>query len=249
METRNETDRGASYNGAVPPPVEKASIAEDYIDIFHAPSQVFARRSASGFGLHLLLVSLVSAALAFANRGYMRQVFAAEGDRTVAKMTAANPQMTAEMAERTRSMSEASGMFFGYIGTPIMLLVMALFVWALARWVAGARISYGQSALITTLAWIPRLVGTFLTTIQVALMDTSGESSMFGLSASPARFMDPETTNPKLYGIAGSFDVFAIWFTILIGIGIAVIGRVPRSKGYIAAGAFFVLGLIPMLFR
>ena len=249
METRNQTERGASYNDAVTPPVEKASVFEDYIDIFHAPSQVFARRAASGFGLHLLLVSLVSAALAFANRGYMRQVFAAEGDRTVAKMTAANPQISPEVVERTRAMSESSGLFFGYVGTPLIILLMALFVWALARWVAGARISYGQAALITTLAWIPRLVGSFITTIQVAVMDTSNETSMFGLSASPARFMDSETTNPKLYGIAGSFDVFAIWFTILIAIGIAVIGRVPRSKGYIAASVFFVLGLIPMLFR
>ena len=70
METRNDTTRGASYDGVVTPPVEKASVFEDYIDIFHAPSQVFARRAASGFGLHLLLVSLISAALAFANRGF-----------------------------------------------------------------------------------------------------------------------------------------------------------------------------------
>ena len=250
METRNDTDRGVTYDPSAPPPAdEKASIFEDYIDIFHAPSQVFARRANSGFGLHLLLVSLISAAFAFANRGYMTQMFAAEADRQAARMMAENPQITPEMMERGRGMQEAIGMFFGYVGTPVIILVMALFVWMLARWVAGARISYGQAALITTLAWIPRLVGMFITTVQVAVMDTSSETSMFGLSASPARFMDPDATNPKLYGLAGSFEVFGIWFTILVGIGIAVVGRVPRAKGYIAAAILFLIGLLPMLMR
>ena len=250
METRNDSDRGARYDAAAPQPADaKASIFEDFIDIFHQPSQVFARRANSGFGLHLLLVSIIAAAFAFANRGYMTQLFAAEADRAGARMMAENPQITPEMLERGRGMQEGIGMFFGYAGTPVMIMVIALFAWLVARWVAGARISYGQAALITTLAWIPRLVGMFLTTVQVAVMDTSNQTSMFGLSASPARFMDPDATNPKLYGLAGSFDLFSIWSTILIAIGIAVIGRVPRAKGYIAAAVLFVLGTIPLLMR
>jgi Yip1 domain len=248
METRNDAAPGMSYD-APAPPVEKASIFEDFIDIFYASSQVFARRANSGFGLHLLLVSLVSAALAFANRGYMTQVMGAEADRAAAKMMAENPQLTPEAMATGRAMQESIGMFFGYIGTPVIIMVMAIFVWLLARFVAGARISYGQAALITTLAWIPRLVGMFLTTIQVAVMDTSNETSMFGLSASPARFMDPEATNAKLYGLAGSFELFSIWSMILVAIGIAVIGRVPRAKGYIAAAILFLLGTIPLLMR
>jgi hypothetical protein len=71
METRNDADRAVRYDGSAPPPADaKASVFEDFIDIFHAPSQVFARRANSGFGVQLLIISLVAAALAFANRGY-----------------------------------------------------------------------------------------------------------------------------------------------------------------------------------
>jgi hypothetical protein len=56
--------------------------------------------------------------------------------------------------------------------------------------------------------------------------------------------MDPDTTNGKVFGLMGSLDLFAIWMTVLIGIGIAVVGKVPRNKGYLAAVIVFVLGTL-----
>lgn len=245
METRNDTDRGARYDASAPQPADaKASIFEDFIDIFHSPSQVFARRANSGFGVHLLIISLVAAAFAFASRGYMSQVFSATIDRGNARMLEQRPEMTAEMLEKGRGFQEAIFNFFAYAGTPVLILVSAIFVMLAARWLAGARISYGQAATITTLAWIPRLLGIFVATIQIALMDTSTANSMYALSASPARFMDPDASNPKLYALAGSLELFSIWSLILIGIGIAVVGKVPRSKGFVAAAVVFVLGAL-----
>ena len=82
METRNAStpapmtpDSGASPGQA---PVEKASLLEDYIDILYAPAKVFARRAQSGFGLHLLIISVVAALLMFANRGVFTQIFDAQ---------------------------------------------------------------------------------------------------------------------------------------------------------------------------
>jgi hypothetical protein len=159
-------------------------------------------------------------------------------------MLARRPEMTADMLERGRGFQEAIFSFFAYAGTPLLVLVTAIFVLLAARWLAGARISYGQAATITTLAWIPRLLGIVVATIQVALTDTSNANSMFSLSASPARFMDADSTNPKLYALAGNFDLFSIWSLILVGIGIAVVGKVSRGKGYIAAAVVFVLGTL-----
>ena len=60
--------------------------------------------------------------------------------------------------------------------------------------------------------------------------------------------MDPDSSSKALVALAGRFDLFTIWLTILAGIGIAVIGKVPRSKGYIAAAILFLLGsLFPLI--
>ena len=63
-------------------------------------------------------------------------------------------------------------------------------------------------------------------------------------------------TIPIFYPIVMGLDFFglpvsdkSIWFWILVGIGLAVVGKVPRSKGYIVAAILFVIGLAPALFR
>jgi hypothetical protein len=248
METRNANDRGAGYDPATQqtPPTEKASIVEDFIDIFHAPSSVFARRATSGYGLHLLLVTVITALFTFANRGVIRQIMDAQFTKRSAEAIARNPRITQEMIDSQRPMQEAIGMFFIYAGTPLFILIFAIFIWLFAK-IVSAKLSYKQAAMISTLAFIPRLIGSLVTTVQVALMDTSTVNNMFALSASPARFMDPETTSPKMLGLAGAFDVFSIWSMILIGIGIAVMGRVERGKGLLVAGILFVLGALPGL--
>ena len=248
METKPASDRGASYDPSAPSaasstPPEKSSIVEDFIDIFYAPSSVFARREKSGFGVHLLIITLISALFAFASHSVFSQIFDAEFARGMAKAMAKNPRLTTDMVSSMRPMQEKIASAFVYAGAPLAIFFTAIFVWLAAK-VVSAKITFGQAALITTLAWIPRLVGGLIGVLQVVLMDTSNFTNRYSLSASPAKFMDPDATNPKLFGLLGSLDLFAIWFTILIGIGIAVVGKAPRNKGYIAAVLVFVLGTL-----
>lgn len=231
------------------PPPEKASVFEDFIDIFYAPASVFARREKAGYGMQMLLVTALSALFAFANRGVMSQIFDVEYQRRIAKVMAANPQITADQISAMRPMQEGIATFAGYIGTPIFIFILAFVLWLVAK-IVSAKFSYQQAVLITTLAWIPRLLGSLVMTLQVVLMDTSNITNMFGLSLSPARFMDPDATNPKVFGLLGGLEPFSIWYTILVGIGIAVIAKVPRAKGYTAAGIVFAIGLLfPLLFQ
>jgi hypothetical protein len=249
METRSGTQPGAAYDpGTTPAPPEKASVIEDFIDIFYTPSTVFARREHSGFGIQLLIVTLLFAGFAFASKSVFSQIFDAEFSRGMAKAMANNPRLTPDMVASMRPMQEKIASLFVYLGAPLVVFFTAIVVWITAKVLSG-KLSFGQSMLVSTLAFIPRLVGSLLGVFQVVLMDTSTFTNRYSLSASPARFMDPDTANAKLFALAGSFDVFAIWSTILIGIGIAVIAKLPRSKGYLGAAIVFVVGtLFGMLF-
>src|SRR6478672_4371229 len=53
---------------AEPKKPEKASLLDDFMDIFYAPSAVFARRANSSFWIPLLIVSLLLGVIFFANR-------------------------------------------------------------------------------------------------------------------------------------------------------------------------------------
>jgi len=247
METRPGTDRGAGYDPSVATtPSEKSSLVEDFIDIFYAPSTVFARREKSGFWAHLLIVSVIAALFAFANRSVFEQIFDAEFQRGAAKAMAANPQITADMMATQRNISAKVAGFLQYIGAPFLIFIVAVLVWLVVRF-TKARISYQQAVLIMTLAFVPRLIQYLLTTVQMLFMDTAAVTSMHTLSFSPARFMDPDTPNRFLLGLMGRLDLFTIWATILIGIGIAVMGKVPKARGLMFAGIVWLVATLPLL--
>jgi hypothetical protein len=250
--SRPGTDRGAPYDSSSDATVkigqEKASVVEDFIDIFYAPSKVFARRERSGVGMHLLIVTVLAALFIFASRSVFSQIFDAEFNRRAADMLAKNPQLTQEMLDRGRGIQEKVGMLITYAITPIIILLSALLVWLLGK-VMSAKLTYTQAAMITTLAWIPRLVGGLIGAAQVLLTDTTNVTSPFALGFSPARFMNPDAMNHRLYVLIGNIDLFAVWYAVLIGIGIAVIAKVPRARGYAVAAIVFVLASIPSLFQ
>jgi hypothetical protein len=248
---RPDTGRGGAYSpatdgtGQAPAP-EKASVVEDFIDIFYAPSTVFARREKSGFWMHLLIVSLIAGLFAFASRSVTAAIFDAEFARGAAKAMADNPRITQEMMSSQRGIMEKVTTFFTLIGTPLMIFVVALLAW-LAGKVVSAKVTYQQAVLIVTLAWVPRLVAGLLTTVQGLIMDPTAFTSMHSVGYGPARFMDPDTTQRQLLGLMGRLDLFTLWVTLLIGIGIAVIAKVPRARGFAAAGIVWLLGTLPML--
>jgi hypothetical protein len=248
METRPDTERGASYEPSVTPPApEKASLVEDFIDIFYAPSRVFARRINSGFWTHLIVVAVIAGLFAFANRGVFEQIFEAEFSRSAASQ-AADPRITQDVIDQQRKIGGAFASFFQYVGTPIMILFVALVTWGVAR-IMSIKLTYGQLAMIVTLAFIPRLISFLLMTVQMLFMDTTTMTSFFALSYSPARFMDPDASNRTLLALLSRFDVFILWSTVLIGIGVAVMGKVSRAKGFVVAGVVWLVAAVPLLFQ
>src|SRR5690349_5790154 len=105
METKSGTEKGASYEpgAGTPAPAAKASVIEDFIDIFYAPSAVFASRENAGFGgVQLLIASLLFAGFSFASKSVFSQIFDAEFSRGMAKAMANNPQLTQDTVNAMR---------------------------------------------------------------------------------------------------------------------------------------------------
>ena len=80
-----------------------------------------------------------------------------------------------------------------------------------------------------------------------AVVDTSNLNSRYSLTLGLGRFFDPDTTSPILLGLIGRIDVFTIWITVLIAIGLAVTGKISRGKAAIAAAIVWLVGALPTL--
>jgi hypothetical protein len=119
----------------------------------------------------------------------------------------------------------------------------------LAGKVIGASVAFAAAMMITTYSYVPRIVETVLNAIQGLLLSPESITSRYSVQIGPARFLDAASTNPVLLALLGGLDVFTIWTTVLLAIGLAVVARVPRSKAAIAAGAVWLISLLPGLYQ
>jgi hypothetical protein len=222
-----------------------ASKWEDFIDIFYAPSAVFARRIASGFFIPMLVVTLLAGTLYLVNSAVWSQVMDAEMGRALAKRA---QTLTPEQAQTARNFALTMSKIGAFVFTPIAIFFVGLALWACGKFFESKQ-SLGQAVMVASYAYVPRIIEGVVTSVQGLLMDPSTFTGRWRVSLGVGRFLDPDTTSPALLALVGRIDVFTIWVTVLLAIGLSVTGRIPRGRAAIAAAIVWFVGAVPLLLQ
>lgn len=229
---------------AAPAPAKPASRWEDFIDIFYAPSSVYERRRNSGFGIPMLVVTVLIGAIFIANSGAMQPIMDAEFARGTAAAMKQNPQITPEMMEKSRSIGETIAKIGAFIFVPIGMFLTGLVLWIVGKFF-DAKQTLAAAIMVAAYAFVPRILENILNGVQLLLMDPASLDGRFRVSLGLGRFLDPATASPMLLALLGRVDVFTIWVTVLLAIGLSVTGRISRSKAAIAAVIVWLVGALP----
>lgn len=225
------TTPAASLDTA-PVPAKPAALWEDLIDIFTTPVEVFRRRRDGRFWLAMLVCTLVGAATFYVTRPVLRPAIERQMSAQIEKMQA-NPNIPAEqkeaMTNRIRgSVDSPLAILFPALGIPVSLFVSALTLWLVAKFF-GSGAGLGQAVAVTSVAAVPRLaLGLIVGAVSLAL--NREVHTIYGTTASPAAFLGPDAS----LGLAATlsrFDLGLLWQTVLMGIGVALMGRLTRRGG------------------
>lgn len=225
----------------------KASLWEDFVDIFYQPSEVFARRRDGRFGLALLFLAVTSGILFVLFRNGLGPIFDAEIARSNATTLAANPELSAEQLAQGQAMVEKFAGVGFVIGMPIAVLLTGIVLWLVGK-LFDAKQSVQAAIMITTYSQFPRLIELCVNAVQGIMMSPESITSRFSVSLGVARFLDATSFNPVLLALIGSLDLFTIWVTILTGMGLYVVGGVKKESAAIVAALVWLVSLIPALF-
>jgi len=225
----------------------KATLWEDFIDIFYQPAAVFERRRNGQFGMALLVLSVLSGVLYLALRNGLGPIMDAEASRATAAMVAKNPELNAEQLAAGQSMMENFAVVFFVLGTPLAVCISAVVLWLVSK-LFDAKQGFATMMMIATYANFPRLLELVLNAVQGLLLAPENITSRFSVSLGIARFLDPDTINPVLLTVIGSLDLFSIWVTVLLGVGLYATGLIQKSGAAIAAAMVWAVSLIPALF-
>lgn len=235
-------------DAAANPTPSSAGLWEDFIDIFYQPSQVFERRREGKFGLALLALVVVSGILFFALRNGIAPIMDAEMAKAAAAMAAKNPQITPDQIAAQQSMMEKFAGIGYVIFLPIGIVITAALLWIAGK-IVGASAAFAGAMMIATYSQVPRIVEMVLNAVQGLVLSPESITSRYSVQFGPARFLDGASANPFLLAILGGLDLFTIWVTVLLAIGLAVVARVPRSQAAIAAAIVWFVTLIPGLYQ
>lgn len=222
-----------------------ASLWEDFVDIFFSPASVFRRRERSNWLIPLLIVTIAVAVITIASRGVLQPVMDAEFERTADQLRK-NPQITEDAIERIRSYSNFAATWFPIILTPIAVIVVGFMTWLVAKLVESKQ-TLQAALVVASYAFVPRVVQGIVNAIQGLVLSPDQLNGIVKLSFSPARFLDLATAKPIVVQVLNRFDLFTIWVTILLAIGVYVTGRVSKQQATIAGVLFWIVGGIPAL--
>lgn len=233
---------------SVPAAPKKApSVWEDFIDIFVSPSAVFARREKASFFLPLVVVTVVVAILIIGTKSLVAPALDADIARQVATAMKTNPQITADQMQKARDIGATIGFIMMVVILPIAIIVAGIVLWAVSKFF-DSTLELSAGLLIAAYAAFPKILWAVAAALIAAFSDPASLNSMMRLSVGPAHFMNAETTSPILTAIASRLDVFTIWSTVLLAIGLSVIGKISRGKAFAAAAIVWVLGVILPLY-
>jgi hypothetical protein len=221
---------------------------DDYMDVFIAPTELFRRRTDGRFGQALVVLVVLIAVLYFATRTAMEPIMDAEWQRGMAAMAKSNPSLTAEQMESGRKMAGTFGAIFIIGGTPIMVLLLGVAVWVAARIVGGA-VSYAQGATIATFAMFPKLLDAVSGALQALFLDEQSLNSRYSVSLGVGRFFDVDTTSATLLAFVGRIDLFTIWTTVLVALGLKVMAKTGTGQAAAAAVIVWMVGGLPMILQ
>jgi Yip1-like protein len=231
----------------VDPAPAKAGVWEDFVDIFYAPSSVFARRSDGKFGLALLILIAIGTVLFFITKNATQPIMDAEFARRSADMLAKNPNLTAEQLASGRGVMETFGPVFFAFGLTVSVLATGLVLWLVGK-LFDAKESVAAAMMIATYAEVPRIVQVLTNAAQGLFMAPEKLNSVNSVGFNLARFMNPDTASSIAVALASRVDLFTIWVTVLLAIGLHVVGRVSKQQAAIAAAIVWVIGALPAVF-
>lgn len=232
-----------SPEGVMPAPAvaNDASVMDDIIEIFYAPSRVFARRRDNPrFWAAFFIFSILFALGIWVMMRNYADVLDAQISRQMQAQMAKNPQITPEMAERSRHIGQMIAPIGAVVAGVVATLILGLVVWLVGK-LFDAKADLRHGMMIATFASFPKIIDLVIAAILALTTGTAGVTDMMAATPSLARFA-PAGSPPLMLGVLSRFSIGTIWATILIGIGLYTVGRMTKGRAYTAAVVIWLLG-------
>ena len=214
--------------------------------MFYAPTRVFQRRGTK-WGGPLLVLFLASAVVILGTYTLLRPLYEADGQRAMAgrlqQMTAEQREQMAQMSGKWAFMAPLAVMAFSVI----VPLILGVVLWLVGK-MLGAVQELGAAIMVAVFSYFPRILYWPILALQAAILPEEKLTGFASVSLSPARLVVPTNDNIATMALLARLDIFVIWTTVLLALGLKVTGKLSTEKAIIAGVVMWLLGSLQPLF-
>ncbi|MFP4624937.1 MAG: YIP1 family protein [Gemmatimonadota bacterium] len=129
---------------------------------------------------------------------------------------------------------------------PLGVLITALVTWALVR-LFGAGATFAALLGVVTYSQVVRVAQYVLGLTQGVVIDVGRLDSVHDVGFSLARILDQPETPDLLVSLAARVDLFTLWATALVAVGVRVVAGLDRASAWVVALVVWLLGAVPIL--
>jgi len=161
-------------------------------------------------------------------------------------------RLTPEQREQNLAIRATATKVIFYVFPVFILiggLIYAAVLMGIFNFMLGAEVSFSRALAVVFYAGIPLTIRSILLIVSLF---TSSDPSTIDISGNPMPtnpgfFLDPQG-NKIIYALASAFDIFTIWYVLLLGIGFAVAStnRKPTTSTGVAT-LFATYGIIVLI--
>jgi hypothetical protein len=215
--------------------------------VFYAPSETFAdlKRSANWLVPFLLMVVVsfffvTSVAKKVGWDQVVENTYKVMPPSQLEKIQAAPPD-----AQEKQRIGMLYSFRYGSYAFPVLMLIFyaiaAAIYLAVMNFGVGAQLRYKELLALLFYAGLPVLIGSIIAIVGIwTFIDPQEFQMRTPIASNPATFMNA-TAHPFLYSFSANFDLFALWSTILIGIGLAVLAKKSLTTGLAVSFGLLIL--------
>jgi hypothetical protein len=144
-----------------------------------------------------------------------------------------NPNVSQQQLDQMERMTKAGGKVFAW-AAPVVFVIWYLLVAGvllLTFRLMGGEGNFSQAFSATLYAWMPQvissIIGTIVAVARGGMLDPMQMATM--VKTNPG-FLADMKTQPMLFALLSSLDIFTIWTIVLLIIGFAALARVSKAK-------------------
>ena len=170
----------------------------------------------------LLLFSCIGAVSAALVASVVANAFAPQA-AAISQQAGLPAAEAASVTQIVRWVSLGTGAVVGFLRPFFHVLATTLIVWALVM-VLGQRFAFAQVFALATYAYLPHVFSTLVFT-GLTVGGVYDVVAMGGALPTSLKVLIPEATGGFLAGLARRIELFGLWSTVLLGIGLAAATR------------------------